>query len=143
MTGVHKQFDEALHAANDPRARKAFLERVLQEEFTAYENPNQYGIDIVIGSQPTRKYVELEVKKQWLYHDYPYPGNIHILARKERMAEDRWFCVMSDNLKRCAFIHSFALKYSKLAENPNSTVSEGEYAYFVPMEFVVFFDLKK
>ena len=141
MEGIRKEFSPSLHQANDPRAREAFIARAAMEEFIVYEHPNKYAVDIVIGS-PIQAYVELEVKKKWTGYDYPYPGNVHILARKDLMEENRWLCVMSNNLKRCALIHSYALKHSPCVENPNELVPEGEYAYLVPMDLVVFFDLK-
>ena len=81
-----KKFDQALHDKYDPPARAAVAEWIsMKWGFTALDNPDIYGTDLIIhkGDNPIG-FAEVEVR-QW--NPYCPFDTIHVPVRKKHMLE--------------------------------------------------------
>lgn len=79
-----KQFDPALHAEYDLKAKHAVLRHLSNNcgMDDSYINPDKYGPDIVsVRDEKAIAYCEVEVKTGWLDSPFPFP-TLHIPLRK-------------------------------------------------------------
>lgn len=91
MIGTTKPFDKVDHDTYDRKAKKAFIEYLnkrLPKGFSAIENPNQYGIDILVLS-PTEIVVlacDVEVRYgNWKGNtSFPF-DKINCIERKDHL----------------------------------------------------------
>lgn len=139
MIGKHKKFNKALYNENDNAKLKAieFFERM---DIPARVNPDQYGIDLIVGDSLL---CEVEVKKVWSGKNFQYP-TLQIPERKMKFANsDTPMIFMVMNKERT---HAFIAKQNIVAESPivvvpNKYVANDERFFQVPVEKLIMIEL--
>lgn len=84
---MSKPFSQDLYDQNDQKAKARIIDWLQTNGITAWENPDQYGIDL-LGTGPRGSYqFEVEVKHNWSGPDFPF-ATVHFSARKDKFASD-------------------------------------------------------
>lgn len=84
---MSKPFSQDLYDQNDLGAKSKIIDWLQTNGITAWENPDQYGIDL-LGTGPRGNYqFEVEVKHNWSGPDFPF-ATVHFSARKDKFASD-------------------------------------------------------
>ena len=124
-----KPFDPNLLRENDKKARN-WVRSVLPEGYTAVDNPDKYGVDLLIYKNGEHIFnIEPEVKKVWKApEEFPWK-DVQIPIRKSKMAHldkptlffifrndgEKYFCVW-DRVMNCAEIKMVPNKYVRSGE---------------------------
>ena len=127
---MNKPFSPSLHADNDLRAREAVKGYLLKRGRYVWDNGNQYGIDLVVG---THFPVEVEVSSNWESGSFPF-STVHIPERKKKFATNWYgqFWRLRKDLKAAVIVKSEDLLTEYLKEIPNRLMPEGERFFDVP-----------
>ena len=134
-----KQFDQSLHDQYDSPGRqvvKNFISSKLN--LIAKDNPNIYGVDLLIYNQKSKLvgYAEVEVRNNWSSDTFPY-DTLNVPYRKKKLLENdkptfffsvnkpqtRMFCCSADTILK-----------SNIEENRNKYVKSDEYFYKIPID---------
>lgn len=127
---VRKPFSPGNHRANDAIGKNAVLQLLKRMNVDAEENPNKYGVDIIVKDR-TRTY---EVERRAIWHTtWPHP-TVHIPERKTKFLKpDMVYAVVNIECDRVMLCSSeVILKYPQV-EIPNKSISSGEFFYDVPL----------
>lgn len=91
---MRKPFSPDLYRRNDD-AKHAVIDWLDGQGYTAYVNPDQYGIDLLANHKTTGNpiQVEVEVKHNWSGAVFPF-GSVHFPARKLKFANPQSFFIM-------------------------------------------------
>ena len=123
----YKQFCKENHAANDKPAKDVVINFLKLIGIDAMENPDQYGIDIIVPRY------EVERREIWI-DKFPFK-TVHIPARKEKFLKHSIiYTVVNRDFNKIMFCTSEVIRQYNLIEVPNKSVPEGEYFYDVPIE---------
>tara|TARA_R110002020_G_scaffold38183_8_gene115083 strand:- start:177 stop:596 length:420 start_codon:yes stop_codon:yes gene_type:complete len=137
---VRKPFDQETHGANDAIGKKAVLQFLKQMNVNAEENPDQYGVDIIVKDRE-RTY-EVERRPMWRLV-WPF-DTVHIPERKTKFLKpDMVYAVVNvdcDKIMLCS--SETILKYPQV-EVPNKSIVAEEYFYDVPLNEWSTFDVKE
>jgi hypothetical protein len=154
MKGAYKQFDPALFASNDERARAAVMHALNHDGMYACPNPDKYGPDICVYSGYRHvSYVECEIKLVWKsgQDTFPWP-TIQVPERKHKFTRDgapatptgkrpaahTWkeveYWVFREDCQVAIIIPEHVLSSSPLVEVPNRYTAKGELFFQVPIE---------
>ena len=124
---LSKPFSKGNHKANDKPAKDAVLKFLRSKGLDAIENPNDYGVDILVS--------RYEVERRNIWTDkFPYK-TVHVPARKAKFLKfPIIYAVVNTNFDRVMLCSSVVIrKYPKI-EVPNKSMPEGEYFYDVPIK---------
>lgn len=135
--GVRKPFDSALFKANDGPAREAVLSWLARERPTWIENPDPYGIDLLLKWNG-RVVLGLEVERRHNWRSgavFPF-ATIHVPARKLKYASlgfPTYFMATNRPMT-----HGLVLPFAMIAnmasvEVRNKYVEQGEVFVDVPV----------
>jgi len=135
-----KKFDQDLHDKYDPPARAAVAEWIsMKWGFTALDNPDIYGTDLIIhkGDNPIG-FAEVEVR-QW--NPYCPFDTIHVPVRKKHMLEvlKTLFFALNQNMTHAYWIKgstALAFPYWEMKDD-----TKHELYYDVPKHLFKFVDL--
>lgn len=129
---MRKPFEQELHDLYDAPAKEA-VKRFLERECVVgvIPNPDQYGVDLLIGRNgKVIGYAEVEVR-QWAPH-CPF-STIHIPHRKEKYFNDRTlFFALTKDMKTAYWIETVNINKHPLIEVRNYKVENGEMFFDVP-----------
>lgn len=86
-----KKFDKEMYDVTDQKAKSAGIYHVMhsiQDELYVVENPDRYGIDLLILDSTGEAIhgIEVEVKMGWSGASFPFTS-LHIPKRKQKFAE--------------------------------------------------------
>jgi hypothetical protein len=140
---ARKKFDKELHDANDTLARAAGKKYWRSFGYTAEDNPDRYGADLLVNTGWEEFYSEVEIKRVWSGSSFPY-DTLQIPARKKKFTELDKPCVfvVLNKEQTHAFVCSDAtLKESPIVEVPNKYVFSGEMFYQVPVANLLYVTL--
>lgn len=100
-----KQFDHNLYRASDGPARSAAKKYWTAKGYSAADNQDKYGIDLIVGKDGEYFPVEVEVKMVWKGSKFPWTS-IQIPQRKEKFAKlpSSIFMVFNADLMYAAII---------------------------------------
>ena len=137
---VRKPFDQETHGANDAIGKKAVLQFLKQMNVNAEENPDQYGVDIIVKDRE-RTY-EVERRPMWRLA-WPF-DTVHIPERKTKFLKpDMVYAVVNVDCDKIMLCPSETiLKYPQV-EVPNKSIVAEEYFYDVPLNEWSTFDVKE
>jgi len=127
---VRKPFSPSNHKANDAIGKKAVLQLLKRMGVEAEENPNPYGVDLIVKHR-TRTY---EVERRAIWHTtWPHP-TVHIPERKTKyLKPDMVYAVVNIECDRVMLCSSEVILNYPQVEVPNRAISAGEYFYDVPL----------
>jgi hypothetical protein len=87
-----KPFDSGLYEADD-NAKFDVIDWLETNEYTAWVNPDQYGIDVLAEKDLLDYGFEVEVKHNWKGEDFPF-SSVHFSARKKKFIAPNHFFTM-------------------------------------------------
>ena len=141
----YKPFSQELHAKHDPRARQAVARMLEKRGLIAYENPDRYGIDILVYRCTYKPYsvygalvgrVETEVKACWKTEKFPYP-TVHIPLRKAKFIgasrKCRTYFVLFNNLLTVSVWVPAAVVWSADRANVPNKYMDSEEFFDIPI----------
>lgn len=108
-----KPFSLQLYADND-NAKEVVIKWLESKGYTAWVNPDDYGIDLIFHNKDgDYYYAEVEVKHNWVSVDFPYKS-IHFPKRKLKFANSRSYFIMLNSDRSQLMV----IPGSKLLESP-------------------------
>lgn len=128
-----KKFSSRLYKRYNPWAVTTVLNRVNISNHYLMENPDVYGIDVLVVNEKMDLPVgglELEVKTSWT-SKYPF-STVHFLGRKKKYGGKHNFYIILSKNSRSALMISFddLLKYN--TEPKDNKYVKGEEIYTIP-----------
>lgn len=88
---MRKKFSQSLYDRDD-FAKELVIQFLIQNNFRAWVNEDQYGIDVIAERDDDRWEIEVEVKHNWKGKDFPY-DSVHFAARKKKFVKPSKFNV--------------------------------------------------
>ena len=127
---VTKPFNPKAHARSDGPGKQAVIKYLKTIGIEAIENPNKFGIDLIVpGSDVT---YEVEQRSIW-YTNWFYTS-VHVPARKKKFMQDKMiYAVVNRDGTKILFCPSEIIREYIPEEVPNRAVGSGEYFYDVPL----------
>ena len=123
-----KDFDQYDEAARE--AAKAFWTKM---GFACEDNPDEYGVDLVVQGQNKRFFCEVEVKTVWHGVQFKYP-TIHLPVRKAKfLAKPTQFMIFNNSLTHAAIFGRKTVLESPCVEVPHRKRRVGEKFFDVPV----------
>lgn len=126
---VYKKFDKSLYEENDKIGKTKVLNYLRNLGIEAIENPNKYGIDIMIAS------IEIERRPIWKGSKFPF-DTINIPIRKEKFFKNNIkYFVLNNDCSYALICDSEKIVECSKIENSNKFVKNNELFYSVPISF--------
>ena len=135
-----KPFNREVWAANDAIGKKAVLQVLKSLDITADENPNPYGIDLVVrDSEDT-----YEVERRTIWEtQWPF-DTVHIPERKHKfMKPGMTYAVVNKDCDKVMMCPSETILLYPQREVKNTAVASGEYFYDVPLGEWTIYDIEE
>ena len=124
---INKEFNKESHAANDKPAKDLVIKFLKSKGLDAMENPNDYGIDIMVSRY------EVERREIWT-NKFPFQ-TVHIPARKEKFLKyNIIYAIVNKDFNKIMLCTSEIIRQYNKIEVPNRSVQAGEYFYDVPIK---------
>ena len=124
---INKEFNKESHAANDKPAKDLVIKFLKSKGLDAMENPNDYGIDIMVSRY------EVERREIWT-NKFPFQ-TVHIPARKEKFLKyNIIYAIVNKDFNKIMLCTSEIIRQYNKIEVPNRSVPAGEYFYDVPIK---------
>ena len=131
-----KQFEQEQWELFDAPAKEAATKFWIQLGYECVENPDDYGIDLLVKGKGKEFGCEVEVKLGWHGPTFTFP-TLHIAMRKKKfMNSPAMFMVMNNSLTHSAVVSRKLILASPVIEVANATVPTGERFYDVPVDNV-------
>ena len=130
-TPVRKPFSPGNHASNDAIGKNAVLDYLHSINIPAEENPDKYGIDLIVPGYS----ITYEVEHRIIWKDEWPHSTVHIPERKSKFMKDKMiYAVVNKDCTKIMFCRSEVIRKYKPVEVPNKAVSKGEHFYDVPLQ---------
>ena len=129
-----KQFEQEQWELFDAPAKEVATKFWIQLGYECIENPDDYGIDLLVKGNGKEFGCEVEVKLGWHGPTFTFP-TLHIAMRKKKfMKSPAMFMVMNNSLTHGAVVSSkLILALIVVEEVKNMTVPTGERFYDMPV----------
>ena len=136
-----KQFEQEQWELFDAPAKESATKFWIQLGYECVENPDDYGIDLLVKGKGKEFGCEVEVKLGWHGPTFTFP-TLHIAMRKKKFMNGlARFMVMNNSLTHGAIVSSKLILASPVIEVANATVPSGERFYDVPVDGVQIINL--
>jgi hypothetical protein len=136
-----KQFVEEQHALHDAEAKAIAQQFWIKLGYTCVENPDQYGVDLLVEGKGRKFGCEVETKTGWHGPKFEFP-NLRIPFRKQKFTDDRvTFFVLNSGRTHAAVVSRQKLLKSPVVQVKNKMVPMGDYFYEIDLEDVEFINL--
>ena len=143
--GTRKPFEQSVFNQTDDIAKTTGIQlyNTLFNNVDTRENPDPYGIDLLIHNKETNEIIgaaEVEIKLVW-EGKFKYKS-LHFPERKSKfIAGSTYFTVFDKHLTQCFIVTGETLAKSRLKEVKNYKIKEGEYFFDVPIENCFYYNL--
>jgi hypothetical protein len=135
---MYKTFNPKTFADYDEPAREQAKKFWSSHGYTCSDNPDVYGVDLIVEKDGKRFFCEVEVKTVWHGQDFKY-DSIHIPIRKAKfLNKPTKFMVFNNSLTRAALISRQALLDAPIKTVSNIKIRHGERFYDVPLNSLTF-----
>ena len=135
---MRKPFEQNVFNLTDAPAREAgkFLLDNLFPNISTIDNPDKYGIDLLLTSKDDPKVLmgaaEVEVKLVWK-GSFNYQ-TLHFPERKKKFIKgSTYFIIFNKDLTECFLVPGFDVLASPLVEVSNYKIKSGEKFFDVPI----------
>ena len=129
-----KAFEQYQWELFDAPAKEVATKFWMDLGYECIENPDDYGIDLLVKGKGKEFGCEVEVKLGWHGPTFNFP-NPHICCRKKKfMSPPSMFMVMNNSLTHGAIVSSKLILQSPIIEVKNMTVPTGERFFDVPVD---------
>lgn len=126
-----KPFDLGLYQADDD-AKFVVIDWLHVNQFEAWVNPDQYGIDVLATKDWLDYGFEVEVKHNWKGEDFPF-DTVHFSARKQKfIAPNHYFTMLNDDRSLVLVVDGPTLLCSPVVSKETKYTS-GEQFIAVPV----------
>ena len=130
-TPIRKPFSPGNHASNDAVGKNAVLKYLHSINIPAEENPDKYGIDLIVKGYDWT--YEVEHRSIWK-DNWPH-STVHVPERKAKFMKDKMiYAVVNKDCTKIMFCPSEVIRQYKPVEVPNKSVAQGEHFYDVPLQ---------
>jgi hypothetical protein len=131
---MYKVFQKKDFDQFDGAAREVAKKFWYSMGYVCKDNPDEYGVDLIVEGNNKRFYCEVEVKKRWEGVQFRYP-TVHLPVRKAKFfTKPTQFMVFNRSLTIAAVIGRKAVMDSPQVEVPNVKIAAGEKFYDVPAD---------
>lgn len=131
---MYKVFQQRDFNRYDEAARDAAKKFWSSMGFDCKDNPDQYGVDLIVEDKTKRFYVEVEVKTVWHGVQFKYP-TIHLPARKAKFLDKPTrFMIFNNSLTHAAIFSRKDVLSSPFVEVSNVKIRSGEKFFAVPAD---------
>ena len=136
-----KKFVEEQHATYDAEAKEAVRKFWVELGYECIENPDEFGVDLLVESKGRESGCEVETKTGWHGSEFNYP-TLHIPFHKKKFTKDRvTFFVLNNARSHAAVVGRNDVVKSPIVKVPNKIVPSGDYFYEIALENVEFVNL--
>jgi hypothetical protein len=138
---VLKQFEQEQWELFDAPAKEAATKFWIQLGYECIENPDDFGIGLLVKGKGKEFGCEVEVKLGWHGPTFTFP-TLHIAMRKKKfMNSPAIFMVMNNSITHGAVVSRKLILASPVIEVANATVPSGERFFNIPMDGVQIINL--
>ena len=135
---MYKVFQQKDFNRYDEAARAAAKKFWSSVGYTCEDNPDEYGVDLVVKGQKKMFFCEVEVKTVWHGVQFKYP-TIHLPVRKAKfLTKPTQFMIFNNSLTHAAVIGRKKVINATKVEVPNKKISFGEKFFDIPKEDAIF-----
>ena len=143
-----KPFSKQAYARNDASGKKAVLRFLKNQGLEAWENPDLYGIDLIVngtshaGKVFDNMQIEVERRAIWNGDTFPY-DTVHIPERKTKFLKKgpMLYAVVNKFYNKVIFCPDSIIRQYSPMEVPNKAVSHNEFFYNVPIRYWTLYDI--
>ena len=129
-----KAFEQYQWKLFDAPAKEVATKFWIDLGYECIENPDDYGIDLLVKGKGKEFGCEVEVKLGWHGPTFNF-STLHICTRKKKfMSPPSMFMVMNNSLTHRAVVSSKLILQSPIIEVKNMTVPTGERFFDVPVD---------
>lgn len=130
---MYKVFQQKDFNKYDEAARSAAKRFWSSVGYTCEDNPDEYGVDLVVEGQNKRFFCEVEVKTVWHGVQFKYP-TIHLPVRKAKfLTQPTQFMIFNNSLTHAALFGRKVVLNSPCVEVSNVKIMHGEKFFDVPL----------
>ena len=106
--------------------------------YVCKDNPDQYGVDLIVEGNNKRFYCEVEVKTVWHGVQFKYP-TMHLPVRKAKFfSKPTQFFILNNSMTHAGVVGRKTVMNSPRVEVHNVKISAGEKFFDVPASEVHF-----
>jgi len=135
---MYKVFQQKDFNKYDTAAREAAKRFWSSVGYDCTDNPDDYGVDLVVTGQNKMFFCEVEVKTVWHGVQFKYP-TIHLPVRKAKfLTKPTQFMIFNNSLTHAALFGRKVVLDSPCVEVSNVKISHGEKFFDVPFEKATF-----
>ena len=133
---VLKYFEPDVFDKFDAEARKVAQSFWKRLGYSCQNNPDTYGVDLLVEGKGKKFGCEVEVKQGWQGPTFPFP-TLHIPMRKKKFTDEATtFFVLNNEMTHAAVASRASVLAAPIVVVKNYKVPEGEQFYSVPIEQV-------
>ena len=132
------------HYEQDDHAKYQIIEWLERKGYTAWVNPDKFGIDILATRWGKQFQFEVEVKHNWRGVFFPYEM-VHFSARKRKFVSldaDTWFVMLNHERTHALFIDGDHFIAAQIT-NKDTKYSANEAFVQIDIHWAIFRNLKE
>ena len=129
-----KYFDRDQFARHDAHAKEVARQFWINLGYDCIENPDEYGVDLLVEGKGRKFGCEVEVKTGWHGPEFNYP-TLHIPFRKKKFTKEKvTFFVLNNARSHAAVVSRNDVVTSPAVTVPNKFVPAGDLFYDVNVQ---------
>ena len=129
-----KYFDRDQFARHDAHAKEVARQFWINLGYDCIENPDEYGVDLLVEGKGRKFGCEVEVKTGWHGPEFNYP-TLHIPFRKKKFTKEKvTFFVLNNARSHAAVVSRNDVVTSPIVTVPNKFVPAGDLFYDVNVQ---------
>ena len=134
-------FDKSQHTLHDAHTKEVARQFWIKLGYNCIENPDKYGVDLLVTGKGRKFDCEVEVKTGWHGPELEFP-TLRIPFRKKKFTKGRvTFFVLNNARSHAAVVSRQKLLKSPVVQVKNKMVPMGDYFYEIALEDVEFVNL--
>ena len=136
-----KQFEEERWQQYDTPAKDAAMKFWQRRGYSCLENPDEFGVDLLVEGKGKKFGCEVEVKTKWFGAEFTFPTLQIALQKRKFMDVPCQFIIFNHSLSHAALVARKRVLCSLVVELKNVPVPAGERFYDVPVSGVVILNM--
>ena len=129
-----KYFDRDQFARHDAHTKEVARQFWINLGYDCIENPDEYGVDLLVEGKGRKFGCEVEVKTGWHGPEFNYP-TLHIPFRKKKFTKEKvTFFVLNNARSHAAVVGRNDVVSSPVVTIPNKFVPAGDLFYDVNVQ---------
>ena len=129
-----KYFDRDQFARHDAHAKEVARQFWINLGYDCIENPDEYGVDLLVEGKGRKFGCEVEVKTGWHGPEFNYP-TLQIPFRKKKFTKEKvTFFVLNNARSHAAVVSRNDVVTSPVVTVPNKFVPAGDLFYDVNVQ---------